>query len=116
MYYMVSFLDVSYVVRKVAVNTSPTIEVTIKDDGTFVVKTTSTFKNSVIEFKLDEEFDEKRMDGVTTKTTVTRDGNKLIQKQKADPPVEVIREFTGDKLITTCKCKDVVCVREYKKV
>lgn len=88
----------------------------MKDDGTFVVKTISTFKNSQIEFKLGEEFDEKRMDGVTTKTVVTKEGNKLIQKQEADPPVEIIREFTGDKLITTCKCKEVTCVREYKKV
>ena len=81
-----------------------------------MVKTISTFKNSQIEFKLDEEFEEKRMDGVTVKTVVSKDGNKLIQKQTADPPVEIIREFTGDKLIATCKCKDVVSVREYKKV
>lgn len=56
------------------------------------------------------------MDNVTVKTIITKEGNKLIQKQKTDPPVEITREFTGDKLITTCKCKDVVNVREYKKV
>ena len=103
-------------VRKVASSTSPTIEISVKDDGTLSVKTISTFKNSQIEFKLGEEFEEKRMDGATVKTTITQDGNKLIQKQEADPPVEIIREFTGDKRITTCKCKYVVCVREYKKV
>lgn len=108
--------DVSFVIRKVAVNTSPTIDISVKDDGTFVVKTTSTFKSSVLEFKLDQEFEEKRMDGATVKTVVTRDGNKLIQKQDATPPVEIVREFVGDKLVTTCKCKDVVNVREYKKV
>ena len=103
-------------IRKVAVNTSPTIEISVKDDGTIVVKTSSTFKNSQMEFKLGEEFEEKRMDGANVKTTITKEGNKLIQKQTADPPVEIIREFSGDKLITTCKCKDVVNVREYKKV
>lgn len=87
----------------------------MEDDGTFVVKTISTFKNSEIRFKLGEEFEEKRMDGVTTKTVVTQEGNKLIQKQFATPEVEIIREFTDDKLITTCKCNKVVCVREYKK-
>lgn len=106
----------SFVIRKVASSTSPTIEISVKDDGTFVVKTSSTFKNTQIEFKLGEEFEEKRMDGVITNTVVTKEGNKLVQKQEADPPVEITREFTGDKLITTCKCKDVVCVREYKKV
>lgn len=94
---------------------SPTIDITLKDDGTLVVKTTSTFKNSQIEFKLGEEFEEKRMDGITVKTVITKDGNKLIQEQKADPPVKITREFTADKLITTLECKDVVCVREYKK-
>lgn len=56
------------------------------------------------------------MDGANVKTLITKEGNKLVQKQTHEPPVEIIREFTGDKLITTCKCKDVVCVREYKKV
>ena len=109
-------MGVSFVTRKVAVNTSPTIEVSAKDDGTYVVTTTSTFKTSKIEFKLGQEFEENRMDGETVKTTITKEGNKLIQKQVADPPVEIVREFTGDKMITTCKCKDVVNVREYKKV
>lgn len=107
--------DVSFVIRKVASSTSPTIEISLKDDGTIVCKTVSTFKNSQIEFKLGEEFVEKRMDGIDAKTIITQEGNKLIQKQSVEPPVEIIREFTGDKLITTCKCKDVVCVREYKK-
>lgn len=108
--------DVGYVTRKVAASTSPSIEISYSNDGNMVVKTFSTFKNSEISFKLGEEFEEKRMDGVTTKTTITKEGNKLIQKQMANPPVEIIREFIGDKLIATCKCKEVVCVREYKKV
>ena len=99
-----------------ACTASPTIEISVKDDGKIVCKSISTFKTSTVEFNIGEEFDEKRMDGNTVKSTVTRDGNKLIQKQKADPEVEIIREFTGDKLITTCKCKDVVCVRTYTKI
>lgn len=81
-----------------------------------VAKTISTFKNTEISFKFGEEFEEKRLDGITCKTTIVKEGNKLVQKQMSDPPVEIVREFVGDKLITTCKCKDVVCVREYKKV
>lgn len=99
-----------------AATTSPTIDISVKDDGTYVVATTSTFKSSSIEFKLGQEFEEQRMDGATVKTTITKEGNKLIQKQATDPPVEIVREFVGDKMITTCKCKDVVNVREYKKV
>lgn len=113
---LLKVMNVSFVIRKVAVNTSPTIEISVADDGTFTVKTISTFKNSELKFKLGEEFEEKRMDGITVKTTITKEGNKLIQKQVADPPVEITREFNGNKLITTCKCKDVVNVREYTKV
>lgn len=102
-------------IRKVAVNTKPSIVISVKDDGTVVVETQSTFKNSKIEFKLGEPFDEARMDGATVKTTITKEGNKLIQKQQATPPVEIVREFTGDKLIATCKCNNIVNVREYKK-
>lgn len=109
-------MNVSYLIRKVAINTSPTIDISVKDDGTFVVKTSSTFKTSSIEFKLNEEFEENRMDGVNVKTIITKEGNKLIQKQSGEPPVEIIREFTDGKLTTTCKCLDVVNVREYKKV
>lgn len=108
-------LDINFVTRKLACATSPSFEISVKDDGTVVAKTSSTFKNTVIEFKLGEEFEEKRMDGETVKTTITKEGNKLIQEQKSDPPIKIVREFTGNKLITTCYCKDVVCVREYKK-
>lgn len=108
--------DVGFMTRKVAGGASPTIEIEVKDDGSFVVKTITTLKNSEIQFKLGEEFEEKRLDGVSAKSVITKEGNKLIQKQFTDPPVDITREFTGDKLVTTCKCKDVVCVREYKKV
>lgn len=101
--------------RKMAGTASPKITITAKDDGTISLKTSTTLKDSEIVFKIGEQFDEKRLDGVTAKSVITQDGNKLIQKQMTDPPVEIIREFTGDKLVTTCKCKDVVCVREYKK-
>lgn len=93
----------------------PTIEVSVKDDGTIVVKTITTLKTSSIEFKLGVEFEEKRMDDAVVKTIVTKEGNKLIQKQSGDNGCEIIREFDGDLLTTTCKCKDVVCVRKYKK-
>lgn len=108
---------VNFVTRKVAVNTSPTIEISLKDDNeTFVVKTLSTFKNSQIEFQLGKEFEENRMDGKKVRTVINRDGNKLVQTQWGDNEVTIVREFTGDKLVTVCTCNDAVCTREYKKV
>lgn len=102
--------------RKLASTQSPTVDITVNDDGSIAMKTSSTFKTVEIVFKLGEEFDEKRMDDVVTKSIITKDGNKLIHHQKAEPPVEIVREFTGDKMVVTCKCKNVVNVREYKKL
>lgn len=101
--------------RKLAGTTKPTIEISVQDDGTYVVKTITTFKTSELKFKLNEEFDEKRMDDKTVKTTVTVDGNKLIQKQQCENPVTIIREIKDGKLVTTCTCNGVECVRTYTK-
>lgn len=108
--------DVGFMTRKMAGTASPKITITAKDDGTISLKTSTTLKDSEIVFKLGEEFEEKRLDGITAKCVITKEGNKLIQKQMTEPPVTIIREFTGDKLITTCQCKTVECVREYKKL
>lgn len=102
--------------RTVATKTSPTVQVSVKDDGSYVVSTKSLVKSSQIEFKLGEEFDEHRMDGVTVKTVVTKEGNKLIQKQNSAPPVDIVREFFDDKMVATFKCNHVINVRTYKKV
>ncbi|KAG9510455.1 hypothetical protein GZH46_01006 [Fragariocoptes setiger] len=108
-------LDVSFLVRKTATTTKPKIEVVKNADGSYTFKTISTFKNSEVTFKLGEEVEEKRMDGKTVKTVFTVEGNKLIQKSDGEPETEFIREFSGDKLIVTCKAGNVVCVREYEK-
>ena len=52
--------------RKMAGVQTPTVEVKKTDDG-YSIKTITTFKTSEMKFKLDEEFDELRMDGVTVK-------------------------------------------------
>lgn len=72
---------------------SPTVELT-EDGGTYTLKTSSTFKNSEIKFKLGEEFDEETPDGRKVKSTVTLDGNKMIHVQKGDKETTIEREFT----------------------
>jgi len=109
-------LGVGFLIRKTVGALKPTFQIRVEDDGTIVFKSISTFKNTETKFKFGEEFEEKRMDGVVCKSTITQDGNKLIQKQESDPPAEIIREFNDDELKITCKCKDVVATRIYKKV
>lgn len=97
-------------------NITPKVEISSAADGTISFKTVSTFKTQELTFKLGEEIEEKRMDGVTCKTVFTKDGNKLIQEQKGEPSCTITREFVDDKMIATCKCLDVTTVREYAKV
>lgn len=55
-------------IRQFAKTSTPTIEVRREGDY-FVIKTSTTFKTSEIKFKLDEEFEESRMDGNTVKVS-----------------------------------------------
>ncbi|XP_046385331.1 fatty acid-binding protein, muscle isoform X2 [Ischnura elegans] len=106
-------LGVGLVTRKMGNAVTPTVEVTEKD-GTFTIKTMSTFKNSEISFKLGEEFDEETVDGRKVKSVITKDGNKLVHIQKGDKETTIIREFNGDEMKAILKVDDIVCTRVYK--
>lgn len=66
-------------------------------------------------FKLGEPTDEDRLDDQKVKSTVTREGNKIIKKQDADPPVTITYEFNGDEMVQHCICNGVTAVRKFKK-
>merc|ERR1712168_730304 len=81
---------------------------------TVTVKTQSTFKNTEINFKLGEEFDETTADGRKVKSVVSTDGAKLVHVQKWDGnETSLTREVTGDNLTLTCALGDVVSTRHY---
>jgi fatty acid-binding protein 3 len=91
---------VGFVMRNMAKVQNPTVEISTEGD-TVSLKTITTFKTQEIKFKLGEEFEEKRLDGSVCKSTVTLDGNQLIQHQAAEKSCDIIREIIdGDKLKT----------------
>nr|AKM28436.1 fatty acid-binding protein [Aphis gossypii] len=107
-------IGVSLITRKMGAAVSPTVEVTEKD-GEYTMKTSSTFKNQEIKFKLGQEFDEETPDGRTVKSTITLDGNKMIHIQKGDNKDTVIeREFGPEEMKAIMKVDDIVCTRIYK--
>ncbi|XP_046739046.1 fatty acid-binding protein, muscle isoform X2 [Diprion similis] len=106
-------LGVGLVTRKMGNSISPTIELT-ENNGEFSLKTSSTFKNSEIKFKLGEEFDEETIDGRQVKSVMTREGNKFIQVQKGDKETIIEREFTPTEMKAVMKLGDIVCTRVYK--
>lgn len=86
-------LGVGIMTRKMGATISPIVELT-ENDGVYTLKTTSTFKNTEIKFKLGEEFDEETADNRKVKSICTLEGNKLIQVQKGDKETTIEREFT----------------------
>jgi fatty acid-binding protein 3 len=89
-------LGVGFMLRNAAKLSTPTVEIT-NDGDSFTMKTVTTFKTTEIKFSLGQEFDETRMDGVTVKTTITKEGdNKLIQSQGGEPPCTITRELIED--------------------
>ncbi|KAH7641012.1 fatty acid-binding protein [Dermatophagoides farinae] len=108
-------LGVGFILRNLAKTSKPTIEV-IRDGDYWVIKTITTLKTTEIRFKIGEEFDEARMDGKTVKTIVEMDGdNKMVQTQKGDKEVKIIREFSENHLKTTCIVGNITSVRIYKR-
>ncbi|CAL8255900.1 unnamed protein product [Boreogadus saida] len=85
-------------------------------EGVISMKTHSTFKSTEIKFKLDEEFEERTADDRVTKTIVSFDNGKLVQKQTWDGRSTTLeRALESGKLITTCTAGAVVAVRTYER-
>lgn len=86
------------VIRKLGNSVTPVVELTKKDDM-YVLSSHSTFKNTSIEFKLNEEFDEDTPDGRKVKSIITQEGNKLLQTQKDNKiTTTIVREFEPEQL------------------
>nr|BAN20204.1 allergen, putative [Riptortus pedestris] len=109
-------LGVGLITRKMGNTVSPVVELT-EDGGTYTLKSSSTFKNTVTTFKLGEEFEEDTPDGRKVKSVITLDGdNKLIHVQKGDKESKIVREFTPEECKMILSVDDIVCTRIYKKV
>ncbi|XP_070805832.1 fatty acid-binding protein, heart [Pituophis catenifer annectens] len=108
-------LDVNFATRQIANLTKPTTIIEVNGNA-ITIKTQSTFKNTEINCKVGEEFDETTADGRTVKSIVTLDGGKLVHIQKWNgKETSLVREIKDDKLILTLKMGDVVCTRTYQK-
>ncbi|CAG2171595.1 unnamed protein product [Oppiella nova] len=106
-------LGVNFVVRNLAKSATPTVEIS-KDGDLFTIKTIS-IKNTEIKFELGKEFEEARADGKNVKTSIVADGNKLIQVQKGDKEVKIVREFNGNELKMILTVGSVTSVRVYTR-
>lgn len=93
---------------------TPTVELQKLPNNKYKLITTSTFKDTEIEFELGKEFDETTLDGREVKSVMKLEGNKLTQEEGGDPPSTIIREFGEKEMIATMKVGNVVCTRKYR--
>ncbi|VDP30992.1 unnamed protein product [Heligmosomoides polygyrus] len=109
-------VGVGLLTRKAAAHIKVQLEIK-KDGDVWVCLQTSTFKNTKLEFKLGEEFEETTPDGRKFKALVVSKDGKLIHTQKPikaeDKPSTITRWVEGNRLITTLESGGVVCRREY---
>ncbi|GAU88111.1 FABP2 [Ramazzottius varieornatus] len=110
-------VGVNFILRKlISRMAASTLEIT-KDGDEYTMKTISSMKTIETKFKLDQEFDDKLMDGRECRTLFVLDGNVLKQRQRTPDGFEtnVEREVTKEEVITTIRYKDVTCVRKFRK-
>jgi len=108
-------VGVGLVMRKMGNSAKPSQHITIDGDQ-WTLKTTSTFKNTEIKFKIGEQFDETTADGRKVKTVMSLEGdNKLVQTQEhKEHPAVMTRELTDDNsMVMSCEAKGVVARRYY---
>ncbi|XP_038832766.1 fatty acid-binding protein, adipocyte-like [Salvelinus fontinalis] len=108
-------IGVGFATRQMGNMAKPNLLFSI-DDGVISMKSQSTFKTTETKFKLNEEFDEMTADDRKTKTLVTFENGKLVQKQTWDGKTTTLeRELQDGKLIAKCVMDDVVALRTYEK-
>eukprot|EP00066_Takifugu_rubripes_P005069 XP_003968881.1 PREDICTED: fatty acid-binding protein, heart [Takifugu rubripes] len=108
-------LGVGVALRKIGGMAKPSTIISIDGDKV-VLKTSSTFKNTEISFKLGEEFDESTADGRNVKSTVNIVDGKMVHAQKwDDKETTLVREVNDKSLTLTLTLGKVVCTRHYEK-
>ncbi|KAM9403859.1 fatty acid binding protein 4b [Salvelinus alpinus] len=108
-------IGVGFATRQMGNMAKPNLLFSI-EDGVISMKSQSTFKTTETKFKLNEEFDEMTADDRKTKTLVTFEKGKLVQKQTWDGKTTTLeRELQDGKLIAKCVMDDVVALRTYEK-
>ncbi|CAG4932628.1 unnamed protein product [Colias eurytheme] len=113
------YIGVGLISRKLVTSLYPVCVLSQNEDGSYTLTMTTPVRKVITTFKLDEEFDEDRPDGVKVKSRITLEGNKLIQTQE-DKGIRSkhVREFTDTKLtvITTAEGWDGTCIRVYERL
>ncbi|MGW3228719.1 lipocalin/fatty-acid binding family protein [Kitasatospora sp. NPDC001095] len=109
-------VGVGMIQRNLAEKAVPTEELTL-DGYQHTLLISTALKNQTMTFSLGVEFDETTVDGRASKTSFTRDGNKLIQVQKiGGESSTTIRTYGEAEMTATYSAKGVTATRVFKRL
>ncbi|MEU7328548.1 lipocalin/fatty-acid binding family protein [Streptomyces parvus] len=109
-------IDVGMIQRNLAGKAKPTEEIS-ENGGRYTLKTLTALKNTEINFVLGEEFDEETFDSSKIRSTVTRDGAKLVHVQKyGENEALIVRTFTDTSMEVTYSAQDVISARTFRRI
>ena len=92
-------VGMGFATRKVAGMAKPTLIISVNGD-VVTIRSESTFKNTEISFKLDQEFDEVTPDDRKVKSIINLDEGALVQVQNWDGKSTTIkRKLVDDKMV-----------------
>ncbi|XP_070615434.1 retinoid-binding protein 7 isoform X2 [Erythrolamprus reginae] len=110
-------LALDFATRKIANMLKP--QKVIKQEGDlFSIRTTSTFRNYFLEFKIGEEFDEdnKGLDNRKCRSVVSWDGDKLVCTQNGEKKNRGWSHWIeGDELYLEFRCEGQTSTQVYKR-
>ena len=108
-------VGMGFATRKVAGMAKPTLIISVNGDVA-TIRSESTFKNTEISFKLDQEFDEVTPDDRKVKSIVNLDEGALVQVQNWDGKSTTIkRKLVDDKMVLECVMNGVTATRVYER-
>ncbi|XP_008280814.1 retinoid-binding protein 7a [Stegastes partitus] len=114
--YMIA-LGISFYLRKIAARLK--LRKVIEQPGDqYIIKTTSSFRNYTVSFKVNQEFEEftQGLDNRLVKSLVTWEGNKLVCEQHGEKKNRGWAHWIeDDKLHLEMYCEGEVCKQVYKK-
>ncbi|XP_015676914.1 retinoid-binding protein 7 [Protobothrops mucrosquamatus] len=110
-------LGIDFATRKIA--NLLKLQKDIKQEGdVFSIRTTSTFRNYFVEFKVGEEFDEdnKGMDNRKCRSVVTWNNDKLVCTQNGEKKNRGWSHWIeGDELYLELRCEDQTTTQVFKR-
>ena len=111
-----TILDATYVIRKLLPILSSSFELIKLSDDIYILNIKRKLFRHSLEFTINEEFEEKMMNGRKVKSIITFENNTMTHIQNNDPPLKIVRNFFNDEMVTIMYYKDVVSTSWYKDV